>query len=82
MSFDAKTYHRERRERLAAAGLCLACEAPLDGDHIRCNACHEGHLEESRQSYRLNYQSRGSGFTCGACGNTGHNRRTCVARAA
>jgi hypothetical protein len=79
VSFNHKAYHRARYLRLTAANLCLDCELPHSSKHVRCPDCHAGHIETSRDKY----VSRGTGFTCGACGGEGHNRRTCgVARAA
>jgi ABC-type nickel/cobalt efflux system permease component RcnA len=79
VSFCMRTYLRERHVRLVAARLCITCEAKHSGKHVRCDGCHEAHVQDSRQRY----QSRGTGFTCGACGGEGHNRRTCeIARAA
>jgi hypothetical protein len=76
--FCMKSYLHARHVRLTSARLCITCESPR-GAHVRCDDCHAAHIEDSRQRY----QSRGTGFTCGACGNEGHNRRTCQqARAA
>jgi hypothetical protein len=75
MSFDLKAYLRARYDHRVAARQCIHCDAKHDGSHVRCATCHRLHLEESR----LSYAPRGTGHMCSACGNTGHNRRTCVA---
>jgi hypothetical protein len=82
VSFCFKTYLRARHERLVAAKLCISCEAPHDGKHVRCPDCHAAHLKDSRERY--SYQPReNSGHLCSMCGNEGHNKRRCpVVRAA
>lgn len=73
MSFDMRAYLNARHYRLVAAKLCIECFSDHDGTHVRCPDCHRGHIETSRAKY----VRRASGYLCGACGNEGHNRRTC-----
>lgn len=73
MNFSMKTYMYNRHRRLVRERKCIECTATHDTAHVRCPDCHQGHLEASR----IAYTPKGTGYLCGACGNTGHNRRTC-----
>ena len=61
--------------RRSRSGIVHGKANPVSG---KCSHC-EAVAKRTRKSV---YVPRGTGYTCGACGAEGHNRRTCVARAA
>lgn len=55
------------RDRLRAARLCVYCRRPNDRPTDRCLACTRGR-SAARHARR---------WSCGCCGERGHNSRTC-----
>jgi len=47
---EARARARKRYKRLKEEGLCSLCaKRPMANGHIRCESCHEKHLESSRR---------------------------------
>lgn len=47
-----RLFHRARRERLGAAGLCVRCGGPRDCPRLRCLRCLRAHALDGA-AYRL-----------------------------
>lgn len=76
-----KVLGRERYVRLRAAGVCTNCGArPAMAGQVRCAECR------NRQRATAALRRREAGmvarppYQCSACGDVGHNKRTCAAR--
>lgn len=76
-------YFRDRRQRLASAGLCTGCgEAPPDEGFRSCARCRLRNAEARRASWRRRRGAKPK-QRCAFCGIVGHRAVTCpVAHAA
>lgn len=75
-----------RHERLRAEGRCIWCAEPAEGGRSRCSSCIEkgraSAEERRREAQARKIAEGGTTYACRACGEKGHNRRTCARKAA
>lgn len=68
---------RRRYIRLRTAAVCVLCREPLPAERIGRVDCLEcARMRTLKQRER---KQSACDYTCGRCGELGHNRRTCVA---
>lgn len=66
-AYDAAT-GKSRRDRLKAAGLCVACGLPVTDGKTRCEKCRESRKEANRQYAELRRNARRVAGLCLHCG--------------
>lgn len=67
----------EMYERRRGSGLCTRCGSSATHGGSMCTGCMAATRRRQIDSYRRR-RTEPSTRICGACGGTGHNRRTCT----
>lgn len=65
----------DRYQALVAARVCVDCLSP--STESRCPACAEAYRAAARARWAAHRVTLGR-YTCGTCGERGHNARTCA----